>query len=176
MTVVIPTQTPSARRLIRNNKTALASIVGAGAAAILIVFVPKHEGTVLKTYPDPAHGWAVPTACVGHTGPHLKRGQTFTPPECATMLEADLIKHAAGVRACVTVPLSAGEAAAYTSFAFNVGVRAFCQSTMARLLNAGKRPEACAQLSRWVNAAGKPMRGLVIRRAEERRLCEGGLK
>jgi lysozyme len=171
MTTVIPTQTPVWRR-----RGPLATVVGASAAALLMTFVPTHEGTVLKTYPDPAHGWTVPTACTGHTGPELKPGMTFTPPECKTMLEADLVAHAKGVDDCVDVEMSTGETVAYTSFAFNVGVAAFCKSTMAKLLNAGKRWEACAQLDRWVYAGGKVMRGLVTRRAAERETCEGDLK
>lgn len=167
---VTPTKQPAVGR-----KT-LAAAVGATAAAILVAFVPQHEGTVLEVYPDPALGWSVPTVCSGHTGPGLQPGQKFTPPECATLLEQDLVAHADGVKACVTVPLSTGEAVAYTSFAFNVGVAAFCKSTMARLLNMGKRFEACAQLDRWVYAGGRRMRGLVNRRAAERAICERDLR
>jgi lysozyme len=34
-------------------------------------------------------------------------------------------------------------------------------------------PGACAELSRWDKAAGRQMRGLALRRADERKLCEG---
>lgn len=154
-------------------KKTLAACVGAACAALLMAVVPMFEGTVLTTYADPALGWAVPTACVGYTGPQAVRGRVFTPAECQALLAEDLVAHAQGVLACVTVPLSTGETAAYTSFAFNVGVRAFCTSTAARLLNSGDRQGACAQLSRWTRAGGRVLPGLVKRRATERALCEG---
>lgn len=148
----------------------LVACVGAGCAALLVAFVPTYEGTVHKAYLDPVK---IVTACVGHTGPELKMGQTFTGEECAEMLAVDLAKHAQGVQACVKVPMTEGETAAYTSFAFNVGVAAFCKSTAARLLNAGQHAPACAELSKWVNAGGRILPGLVRRRAAERALCEG---
>jgi lysozyme len=147
----------------------LIGIVGAAAAALLFTFVPGFEGTVLKTYRDPV---GITTACVGHTGPELQLGQTFTPEECRDMLAGDLVAHAQGVQDCVTEPMSDGEVAAYTSFAFNVGVEAFCASTAARKLNAGDHRGACAELSRWTRAGGRELPGLVKRRAAERRICE----
>jgi lysozyme len=75
----------------------------------------------------------------------------------------------------VKVPISEEEHAAYLSFAFNVGVNAFCGSTAVRKLNAGDRTGACAELSNWTRSGGKVLPGLVRRRAAERQLCESGL-
>lgn len=148
----------------------LVSAVGAGAAALLLAIVPNYEGTVLKTYRDPV---GIVTACTGHTGPELRMGQAFTPEECAAMLGNDLVEHSRGVQDCVNEPLTDGELAAYTSFAFNVGVQAFCTSTALRRLNRGDHAGACSELSRWTRAGGKELPGLVKRRAAERALCEG---
>ena len=75
---------------------------------------------------------------------------------------------------CVVAPLAANEAAALTSFAFNVGTDALCGSTLARKANAGAPASAwCAELDRWVFAHGVKLSGLVKRRAAERALCEG---
>lgn len=148
----------------------LAACVGAGCAALLIAFVPTHEGTVLKTYRDPI---GIVTACTGHTGPELAMGQTFTEAQCATMTGDDLVKHARGVQACIDVPLTDGELAADVSLAFNIGVEAFCNSTLARKQNAGDHAGACAEFDRWNKAGGRVLPGLVRRRAAERALCEG---
>jgi lysozyme len=65
--------------------------------------------------------------------------------------------------------------AAFTSFAFNVGVRGFCGSKVARMLNAGDLAGACAGMDAWVYAGGRRVQGLVNRRRQERALCERGL-
>jgi lysozyme len=121
-------------------KTRVAAVLGAGAVALLLPFVTKWEGSVPRTYRDPVQ---ILTACVGHTGPELQMGQTWTPAECEEMLAGDLLTAAHGVQDCVNEPLSDKELAAYVSFAFNVGVEAFCSSTLARKLNNGDHVGAC---------------------------------
>lgn len=148
----------------------LVASVGAGAAAILIAFVPQFEGTVNKTYRDPI---GIITACNGHTGPELRMGQVFTEDQCNELLSGDLVAHSQGVQDCITEPLSDSELAADVSLAFNIGVSAFCNSTLARKQNAGDHAGACAEFSRWDKAGGKALPGLTRRRAAERRLCEG---
>lgn len=147
----------------------LVAIVGAGAAAMLLNWVPYFEGTILRGYTDPI---GVVTACTGHTKTAVL-GRPYTPAECEALLLGDLADHAAGVEACVTEPLTVGQRAAFVSFAFNVGVDAFCRSTLTRKANAGDMPGACAELSRWVYADGQRLPGLVTRRQIERDMCEG---
>ena len=76
----------------------------------------------------------------------------------------------------IKVPLSTEEHAAYLSFTYNVGVGNFKSSTLLKLLNKGQRQDDCEQLSRWVFAKGKKLRGLVHRREDEKALCLSGLK
>ena len=152
-------------------KTRLITAIGAAATALVVPLVMHYEGTVPKTYRDPV---GILTACTGHTGPELRMGQAFTRQQCEAMLCADLEKHANAL-ACIHQPLTDGQTAAFLSFAFNVGEGKFCSSTLVRKANAGDMPGACAELSRWVNAGGKPLPGLVKRRAAERAMCEGGL-
>ncbi len=142
--------------------------VGAGAAALLLATVPVFEGTILRTYRDPI---GVLTSCVGHTGPELRMGQRWTPEQCQQQLAADLLHHA-GALDCITAPLTEGQKAAFVSFAFNVGNKAFCGSTLARKANAGDLAGACAELSRWTYAGGRQLPGLIKRRAAEREMCE----
>lgn len=54
--------------------TKRAAIGGAGVLAIAAGFIVVHEGEVLGSYADPVHGWRVPTACYGQTGPHIRMG------------------------------------------------------------------------------------------------------
>jgi lysozyme len=156
------TQTsPSRKRLI--------GAVGAACAGLLLIVVPKHEGTVLHGYKDPI---GIVTACTGHTAT-AKLGKQYTPQQCEDLLVSDLIAHNADVDRCVHVPLQPYQRAAFVSFAFNVGGSRFCSSTLVRKLNAGDYAGACAELSRWVMAGTLKLPGLVKRRAEERAMCEG---
>ena len=145
--------------------------IGAGATALAVPLVMLYEGTVLQSYRDPI---GIVTACVGHTGPELRIGQRYTREQCETMLYGDLLKHADALD-CIKRPMTDGQKAAFLSFAFNVGNRAFCGSTLVRKANAGDMPGACAELSRWTRAGGRELPGLVKRRAAERELCERGL-
>lgn len=142
--------------------------VGAAVLALTVPTVAYFEGTVPRTYRDPI---GIVTACVGHTGPELRMGQTFTQAQCTEMLYADLLKHTAALD-CVKTPMTDGQKAAFLSFAFNVGSGAFCGSTLARKANGGDMAGACAELSRWTLAGGKELPGLVKRRKAEREMCE----
>lgn len=154
-------------------KNKLLALGLSSALATSGVFIAKHEGLVLGTYPDPV---GIITSCYGHTGPELKLGQKFSEDECLDQLAKDLSKHNSEMTKYIKVPLSAQEHAAYLSFTYNVGVGNFKSSTLLKLLNKGKRQEACEQLTRWVFAKGKKLRGLVNRRNDEKALCLSGLK
>jgi lysozyme len=149
-------------------KQKLGALIGAAAAGLCVYFIQPLEGTVFETYPDAI---GVLTACTGHTGPELKMGQTFTPQECTDTLSQDLLVAARGVLQCTHVPLSVNEKAAFISFAFNVGVKNYCGSTLVAMLNAGDHYGACKQLLRWNRASGVVLRGLTNRRKAEEALC-----
>ena len=151
-----------------SNKAKLIAKLGIGAVALAVPVVMMYENLVTRTYRDPI---GILTACYGHTGPELRMGQRYTEAECERMLNADLLKHAAALD-CITRPMTDGQKAAFLSFAFNVGNARFCSSTLARKANAGDMAGACAELSRWTYAGGKPLPGLVKRRATERAICE----
>lgn len=154
---------------LKNRKKLKVAVGSTAAAALLLSFVPTFEGMILKGYKDPI---GIVTACAGHTATAVL-GKPYTRQECEELLVEDLVDHADGVRSCIDAPLNPGQMAASVSFAYNVGVGAFCRSTMARMLNARRYDEACAQLDRWVYAGGKKLPGLVKRRAAERAICEG---
>lgn len=62
---------------------------------------------------------------------------------------------------------------AFVSVTYNIGEKAFCDSTMARKLKAGDYAGACAQILRWDKFQGRPLRGLTLRRQAEYRTCIG---
>lgn len=152
------------------------SIVAGGALGVLAICAPVvmyFEGYVPNGYADPV---GIPTICYGHTGPEVRVHDTRTMAECEALLQGDLAASYAAVRACIKHPLRDHEAAALTSFTYNVGKAAMCRSTLARKANAGNMKGACAELSRWVYAKGIKFNGLVRRRAAERAMCEGKIQ
>lgn len=144
----------------------------AACCAIASPLVLASEGLVKVGYKDPI---GIVTSCAGHTGAGAVLGRSYTDDECQAQLSSDLISHAWAIDSCIKVDVPVESRAAFLSFAFNVGSRAFCTSTLDRKLNAGDLAGACAELSRWTRAGGRVLPGLVTRRAKERALCEAGL-
>lgn len=154
----------------------------ATASVAGLAFIAGHEGTVHKAYPDPAHGWAVPTICTGHTGPDVYRGQVATPAMCRAWLSQDAQKAAEAVKRCTPgYPLTQHEMDALVSFTFNVGTTAYCNSTLAKKLTQLDREGAIQQFDRWTYAGGKDCKirsnncyGLYVRRMAEKQLFAKG--
>lgn len=141
-------------------------------ATVLIAapFVAVQEGVVLTSYADPV---GIDTACVGETDEEVVGfKKLFSRDECIAVMGASLYAHAMQLEPCVKRDIPRHEAAALLSFSYNVGVGNACNSTLMRKLNAGQ--PWCAELDRWVYAKGFKLRGLVKRRAAERRMCETG--
>lgn len=160
------------KAISKTGRKTLAGVVGAAAAAILYIIVPAHEGEVLRGYLDPV---GIATKCYGDTT-DVEVGREYSREECLQSLETQLIAHAEPVLACT--PSLRGhphQLAAAVSLAYNIGTRAYCNSTVAKRFNEGKWREACAAFAMWNKAGGKVLKGLVRRRADERALCEQGL-
>lgn len=143
---------------------------GLSLTAAGLISIATWEGFKGEAYiPVPGD---VPTIGFGSTE-GVKLGDTISVPDALNRLEKDVRAAEDAVRSCVTVPLTQGEMDAYTSLAFNIGGRAFCDSTLVKKLNAGDYRGACEEIKRWHFAGGKSLKGLVDRRASEYRRCIG---
>lgn len=142
------------------------------ALAFAGVSVSQFEGEELTGYLDPV---GVATACYGHTET-AEVGKRYTEDECLELLAKDLSKHNAQMMQVIAVPLSQGEHVAYLSFHYNVGAGNFRRSSLLKRLNAGQRERACDELTRWVYAKGRKLKGLVKRRQKERDMCLKGVR
>ena len=148
---------------------------GAGLAAVLALAAPliqKHEGLKYETYLDPV---GIPTVCYGHTGPEVKMGQKYTKAQCDAFLDEDMREANAIVNRCIQGPKPVGVEAALTSAAFNIGPKVVCGSTLQGYALTHNWVATCAELDKWKYAKGRIFKGLVLRRADERRMCEKGL-
>lgn len=139
-----------------------------------VSLIEEFEGLRLNAYPDPAHGWAVPTIGIGHTSaagpPNVTRGMIISAAEAREILRRDLLKFEAYVRSAVHVPLTDNQFSALVSFTFNLGPGNLRSSTLLKKLNAGDYQGAADQFSRWNKAGGKVLSGLTRRRNAERAL------
>lgn len=146
-----------------------AAAVSAGVIAAATPIVVYFEGERLIAYRDPV---GIVTDCFGHTKT-AKMGTKNTHEQCMAKLKTDFEEHYAGMTACIKHELPVHVLGATLSLTFNIGVQKFCNSTIAKKFNAGDIAGGCAEFSRWIYAGGKVLPGLVKRRAEERRVCEG---
>ena len=129
--------------------------------------ITHFEGCKLYTYVCPA---GVKTCCVGHTGPEVEMGQTFTQSECDALLAKDVARFEKAVVDLIDVEIDQCEFDSLTSFAFNCGEGALRDSTLRRRLNSGelKAKVFAEELPRWTNQG---LAGLVRRRDAEVRLA-----
>lgn len=147
-------------------------LIALGLASVIVTggtLVAEQEGERLSSYIDPV---GIITVCFGDTGPDVKMGQTYTLDECIAKLGGRLLEFNEDLLELTEgIELTHGEHAAYLSFIYNIGAGAFGASTLRKKLRAGDRLGACHELSRWVYAKKRKLRGLVIRREKEKRLC-----
>jgi GH24 family phage-related lysozyme (muramidase) len=152
--------------------------------------VQPWESRQLRAYPDPATGGAPWTICDGDTK-GVRRGMVETPAGCDKRTARRIMEFRAALVACIPnferAPLA--WRAMMDSLAWNIGDGlganrgGVCNSTAAALGHQGRWVESCNAATRYNRAAGKVMRGLVLRREMgdatrigEGELCVTGLK
>lgn len=159
-----------------------------GAMAMAVPLIINLEGTRLQAYQDVASVW---TICNGETQ-GVKPGDTKTPAECRSMTEHRVAEFMAPVYRMTRPDIKPHQLAAFTSFAYNIGLGGFAGSEARRLFNAGDFKGGCQAMMNWrcitvpsgqgdqaghCHTASRNKRqnqGLVNRREKEIRLCLGG--
>ncbi|RSU46356.1 glycoside hydrolase family protein [Sphingomonas sp. S-NIH.Pt15_0812] len=162
----------SAKGAVSPNSAKRAALI-ATALALAVVGLKADEGKRNTSYLDIV---GIPTACYGHTGPDVRPGQVRTDAQCETLLRADARGHMAGALACS--PMLAdhpNQLAAVTRLTFNIGVRGYCRSSIARHFAAGRWRQGCDCFLAFRYAGRREVRGLLLRRRRERALCLTGL-
>lgn len=109
----------------------------------------------------------------------VKLGDTITPEKAIERAYRDIQKTESAIHKCVHVPLSQGEYDAFNSLAYNIGVSAFCSSTLVKKLNARDYEGACKEILRWnkqkrlINGKAQyvEIKGLTLRREKEYQTC-----
>ncbi|WP_298958355.1 lysozyme [uncultured Roseibium sp.] len=156
---------------VPETKTAEASTL-----ELAVPLIAKWEGKRNHAYQDIVGVW---TICYGHTRT-AKKGMFKTDEECTELLREEVAEYRHGLHgyfnaATKSARLTPERDTAYTSLAFNVGIRGAGRSTATRRLNAGNIVGGCEALAWWNKAGGRVVRGLVNRRADEQAFCMVGL-
>jgi lysozyme len=145
-------------------------VAALSASAVAMVSLAVHEGYREQAYiPIPGD---VPTIGYGTTE-GVKLGDRTDPIKALQRALSDMQKFEGAIKQCVSVPLHQHEYDAFLSLSYNIGARAFCNSTLVRKLNAYDYQGACDEILRWNKAGGRVVNGLTIRRQKEHQQCLG---
>lgn len=140
----------------------------------------KRPDGMIQAYPDPGSKDGLPTtigwgSTKGLDGKPFALSYVITPAEADWLLERDLAKYADEVKMALGPSLastSQSQFDAMVSFHYNTG--AIARATLTRKHRAGLYDEAALEFGKWINAGGKPMKGLIRRRAAEAKLYRSG--
>jgi lysozyme len=141
-----------------------------------IALIKHHEGVRSRPYRCAANLYTVGVGHLIGDGKHLPDSwnRTFSQGEIDGLLKSDLRRFELGVHKMLpNVPLRQHEFDALVSFCFNLGLGCFQRSTLRQALLRGNKKAAMESLVKYCRAGGKILRGLQIRRLDERALFEG---
>jgi lysozyme len=141
-----------------------------------IALIKHHEGVRSRPYRCPANLWTVGVGHLIGDGKSLPDSwnRTFSQEEIDGILKSDLRRFELGVHKMLpNVPLRQHEFDSIVSFCFNLGLGCFQRSTLRQALLRGDKKAAMESLVKYCRAGGKILRGLQIRRLDERSLFEG---
>lgn len=137
-------------------------------------WIASFEGFRAMPYQDQGGVWTIGYGVTFTSAGHRVTAATpsMTKDAAYARLTVDVASVLAAVRRLVDaeVPLSANQASALTSLAYNIGIGAFGGSTLLRLLNSGNYLGAADQFGNWVHVGSQVSKGLVQRRMGERAL------
>jgi lysozyme len=141
-----------------------------------ISLIKHYEGVRSRPYRCPANLWTVGVGHLIGNGKLLpdSYNRTFTEAEIDGLLKSDLRRFELGISKMLpNVPLRQCEFDCLVSFAFNLGLGTFQRSTLRQALLRGDKKAAMESLVKYCRAGGKILRGLQIRRLDEKALFEG---
>ena len=128
-----------------------------------IELIKEFEGFRNDAYLCPSNIW---TIGYGHTAT-AKPGMTITRQQGESLLKRDLQVFEQAVNNLVRASLTQNQFDALVSFAYNVGVGAFSNSSLLKFLNRKHYKLAAKELHRWVRGSNGKLPGLVRRRKAE---------
>lgn len=137
------------------------------------ILIARFEGKRLKPYLDSGNIWTVGYGSTYNIDAKRPVNQTDIIDDATALrwLKTQVGTFQNQVKAAIKVPVNQNKVDSLTSLAYNIGINAFRNSTLLRLLNEGKPDiEVADQFLRWNKVNGLISNGLTIRRKAERDL------
>jgi lysozyme len=129
--------------------------------------IEHFEGCKLTAYQDVGGIW---TIGYGHTGKEAYKGAFITQDEATHLLQSDLMDTEEHLDRVLPQNVRGNQFSALCCFVYNVGKRAFDNSTLFQLVRDGDFTNAAEEFLKWDHVNGKQVPGLLARRATERAL------
>ena len=139
------------------------------AASIIAVF----EGKKLKAYQDQGGVWTIGFGSTYNIDENrkVKEGDIIDDATALRWLKTITANLQADIKALVKVPVTQNQLDSLTSLAYNIGLTAFTDSTLLKILNSGApKIQVADQFTRWNKVKKVINQGLINRRAKEREL------
>lgn len=131
-----------------------------------IDLIKRFEGCRLEAYED-SSGWAIGW---GTTGPGIQENLRISQGTANAMLLGDVSLVSQDVNELVKRSLNQNQFDAVVCLVYNIGLGAFKQSTLLKLILSHKLPEASLEFPKWDHSNGKILPGLTARRLAEQGL------
>ncbi len=142
-----------------------------------LALIKQFEGFRSAAYRDAVGVW---TIGFGHTSmagkPEVTASLKISREEASEILRKDVEMFSKGVTAEIRVPVSDAQFSALVSFAYNVGLGNFRNSSVLAAINRRDFEIVPRRLALWNKAGGQVLPGLVKRRAAEAALFMAGSK
>jgi lysozyme len=138
-----------------------------------LTLIKKFEGFRANPYLCSA---GIPTIGYGSTyyenGVRVKLSDSPISEEWAEeLLKKNVVHYDLAVNSLTRDDITQNQYDALVSFAYNVGVTNFKNSTLLKRVNANpKDPNITNQFMKWIRAGGRVIKGLILRRREEAQL------
>jgi GH24 family phage-related lysozyme (muramidase) len=147
-------------------------------SSVAVALIQRFEGCRLQAYPDPGTGRDPWTIGWGSTtdelGQAIKPGTIWTQERADSRLKDQVRDFGNKVAAVLDgVPTTQHQFDAMVSLAYNIGIRAFADSTLVKRHKEGAYAGAALEFLRWNKAGGKVLAGLTKRRDAESWLYKG---
>jgi lysozyme len=128
----------------------------------------------LEAYLCPANIWTIGFGTTKINGIPVREGMKITQEEAENLLISDCQVFYNVVLGEIGKICNENQIAALISFCYNIGIVAFRQSTLLKVIKKNPNAKQIAnEFMRWVFGGGKVLPGLVTRRGEERNVYFG---
>tara|TARA_R110002167_G_scaffold313177_1_gene518868 strand:+ start:87 stop:563 length:477 start_codon:yes stop_codon:yes gene_type:complete len=134
-----------------------------------IALIKEFEGFSAIPYQCPAGIWTIGYGATKDRegNPVTINHPDVTDKQATELLKKDIIEAEKAVKDLTSTPLCQFQFDALVSFCYNLGYGSYESSTLRKMVNNRDFDKASDEFARWIYASGKPLNGLIKRRAAE---------